>query len=487
MLPPSAVRLRLPCVAVVFLILLPSRAAIGTCPDFTIRPAGGGPFPFSVLVADFDGDGKADLAYTNVGLGRLSVLLGRGDGTFSGGSSISDFGVLSVVQPIASGVGDFNGDGKLDLVVRDTYSNHLFILIGNGNGSFAAPVAYTIPGGFVDSDLGRGAVADFNNDGKSDLVISAYGTLRIMLGNGDGTLAAPTDVGSGGGLVMADFNGDGKPDLAVVSNKVSILLSNGNGTFTSAGNYSAGDTPSDVATGDFNGDGKTDLVVSNYPSNIVSILLGNGDGTFTGPVNYPAGNWPLSVAVADFNGDGKTDIVVTNHFDKAFSILLGNGNGTFSAPLSYATPEIFPSNLAVGDFNSDGRIDLVVAMTYTTGLVTLFLNNPNCLAITSISPTVGAVSGGQNVTITGSGLAGATSVTFGGTPATITANAASSITVIVPAHAAGVVDIVVTTPNGTATLTAAYLYSASIPTLSEWMIVILAAVLGGIGTLKLRS
>jgi len=163
-------------------------------------------------------------------------------------------------------------------------------------------------------------------------------------------------------VVAGDFNGDGKTDLAVAnygSNDVSILLSNGDGTFQTVVNYEVGANPDSIAVGDFNGDGKIDLVTANYNTDDVSILLGNGNGTFQEVVDYDAGSYPVSVAVGDFNRDGKPDLAVANSGSGDVSILLGKGDGTFQTAVSYGI--LSPQSLAAADFNGDGKLDLAIS------------------------------------------------------------------------------------------------------------------------------
>jgi len=312
---------------------------------------GAGTNPDSAAVGDFNGDGKLDLAVANEGSDNVSVLLGNGDGTFQ---AAVDY--RAGTDPDSVAVGDFRGDGKLDLVVANYYSNNVSILPGNGDGTFQAAVNYGV------SAPTSVAVGDFNGDGKLDLAVAnVFSDVSVLLGNGDGTFQAAVNYGAGtepAWVEVGDFNGDGKLDLAVAnvdSNNVSILLGNGDGTFKAAVNYGVGIEPVSEAVGDFNGDGKLDLAVANYGSN-VSVLLGNGDSTFQAAVNYGAGAEPAWVAVGDFNGDGKLDLAVANVGTGNVSVLLGNGDGTFQAAVNYGTG--IGESLAVGDFNGDGRLDL---------------------------------------------------------------------------------------------------------------------------------
>jgi hypothetical protein len=278
-------------------------------------------------------------------------------------------------RPRSVAVGDFNGDGRRDLVVANEISVNVSILLGNGNGTFGAATNFAVGTGPQSV-----AVGDFNGDGKQDLAVANQlsNNVSILLGNGNGTFGAATNFAAGTGplsVAVGDFNGDGKQDLATAnqfSGNVSILLGNGNGTFGAATNFGAGSAPFSVAVGDFNGDGRQDLAVANQGSANVSILLGNGNGTFGAATNFGAGSAPFSVAVGDFNGDGRQDLAVVNQGSANVSILLGNGNGTFGAATNFAAGT-GPLSVAVGDFNGDGRQDLAVANQFSDN-VSILLN-----------------------------------------------------------------------------------------------------------------
>ena len=224
---------------------------------------------------------------------------------------------------------------------------------------------------------------DFNRDGKLDLVIANQGSnnLTVLLGNGDGTftpaLSAPATGNSPVALAAGDFNGDGNPDLAVANssdNALSILLGAGNGTFTAAsGSPATGNGPAAVAVGDFNSDGNLDLIVANTTDNTVSILLGNGDGTFQAQTAYATGNAPVAVAAGDFNGDDKLDMAVSNRGDGTISVLLGNGDGTFQQQVTYAAATA-PVALVAMDFNGDSHLDLAAA-NKSSSTVSVLLGN----------------------------------------------------------------------------------------------------------------
>ncbi|MGD0696242.1 MAG: FG-GAP-like repeat-containing protein [Terriglobia bacterium] len=318
--------------------------------------------PYAFAVGDFNGDGKLDLAVTS-GLNSVAILLGNGDGTFTAAPSVA-----TGDGPRYLAVGDFNGDGKLDLVVANGMAYNLTILLGNGDGTFnAAP-----PSPATGNTPTALAVGDFNGDGRLDLAVVSASDIQatILLGNGDGTFTyAPSPyVGMYPmSIVAGDFNGDGKIDLAVAnagSNNITILLGNGDGTFTAAASPPAtGRTPDGLAVGDFNGDGKLDLAVANASDNNVTILLGNGDGTFTAAApSPPTGSGPNFLAAADMNGDGVLDLVAVNGTSGNMTILLGKGDGTFTPAASTTPPEgAFLYSAAIGDFDGDGHLDLAAA------------------------------------------------------------------------------------------------------------------------------
>ncbi len=325
-----------------------------------------GTTPFCVKTADFNDDGKLDLAVANEGNDNVSIFLGKGDGTFE---PAVNYSVESVPDSLV--VGDFNHDGKLDLAVSNFTSGTVSVLLGNGDGTFQPAVSYG-----VGSNPQGAAVGDFNGDGKLDIVVtngsSNSNSVSVLLGNGDGTFEKAVDYGVGTSPIsvgVGDFNGDGKLDLVVAneaSGNVSVLLGNGDGTFQTAVNYPAVGLNS-VVVGDFNGDGKLDFAVgeglcrkTSCPNNLET-FLGNGDGTFQPGQLSPAVPFVTGhlIELGDFNGDGKLDLITANETSGSVSLFLGTGTGEFQPAVTYPIGTN-PFAIAVGDFNDDGRLDIAV-------------------------------------------------------------------------------------------------------------------------------
>jgi hypothetical protein len=315
---------------------------------------------FDATVGDFDGDGKVDIAsvWDDSGSGFASLARGNGDGTFQVATLVRVLKQENLQFGNSIAAGDFNGDGNIDLVQFATVNRNglIAVLLGNGDGTFGVPSVFN-----SNFDFGPGSVAvgDLNGDGKLDIVSSGVG---VFLGNGDGTFKPEVDYGGGGASVaLGDFNGDGVPDIVTArssSSGVSILLGNGDGTFGFPTTVPLPDYGEFVAVGDFNHDGKLDLaVLLGYRAISIAILLGNGDGTFGTPMVYPLPQLSASLAIGDFNGDGKLDLVAT-HLG-SLSVLLGNGDGTFGSATTYPVPSKIQF-LAVGDLNGDGKADLAV-------------------------------------------------------------------------------------------------------------------------------
>ncbi len=357
-------------------------SAVGASAAPSFAPAqnygvGLGSVPIAVAVGYINGDTNIDLTIADAGSDTVAVLLGNGDGTFRTAVHFPAGGVSPAVT-----VADFNRDGKPDLAVANAGSGgRVAVLLGNGDGTFGAAV--NSPTGFP-SPYSLTA-ADFNSDSKPDLAVSnqdSPGIVSVLLGNGDGTFGAAVEFAVGVSplhMAVGDFNSDGKPDLAVAnadSANVLILLGNGDGTFQSATNFAVGFDARAPAVGDFNSDGKPDLAVANGRSNNNQVLLNNGTGnslSFQPAVIYPVGLSPVSVVVDDFNCDGKLDLASADADSHQVSVLLGNSDGTFQGAVPFGTGFI-PFSVAVGDFNGDSKPDLVTANRGSNN-ISVLLNN----------------------------------------------------------------------------------------------------------------
>jgi hypothetical protein len=341
------------------------------------------PGPTGLAIADFNQDGKPDLAVAaNV---RMYIMLGNGDGTFTSASGSPLFllsppyaTLPSPVSGPAIALGDFNHSGHLGLAVALTQSEAAAILLGNGNGTFApssAAFANT-----ADPTTSALAAADFNADGNVDLAIAnqIYGSAFVTLGYGRGAFNAAGNLNTTGflnAMAVGDFNGDGKLDAIVAGGSggvstglggpgLGVSLGNGDGTFTPANGspISLGQSLSAIVAADFNGDGKLDVAVTDSSANDLYILLGNRDGTFGPPSTIAVGNSPDAIVAGDFNNDGKLDLAVANGGDNTVTLLLGNGDGTFTQTSGSPYPVgMDPYQLVAADFNGDGKLDLAVA------------------------------------------------------------------------------------------------------------------------------
>lgn len=351
----------------------------------------------AIAVGDFNNDGYLDYVVANLSnSATATVMLGNGNGTFTAQATTYSL----AAYPEGAVVADFNGDGNLDIAFANSASNGVTILLGNGDGTFTLAASPAV------SYAAAIAVGDFNGDGIPDLAVSnnASGSVvTILFGNGDGTFTVGPSTGvpswsvNPEAIVATDFNGDGKLDLAVTSSntnspasyQVTILLGNGNGTFTVGNSYTTGNDDLSMVGGDFNGDGIPDLAVANYYDDTVTILLGNGDGTFTAAAGaLPAtGAGPFAIVAGDFNNDGILDLATANFYADTVTLLLGNGDGTFTVASSAPTAGGSPDGIAVGDFNGDGLLDIVTA-NYQMTAESVLLQSTSSTTVTASGLTV---------------------------------------------------------------------------------------------------
>jgi hypothetical protein len=311
----------------------------------------------AIVVADFNGDGRADVAFADRVTGNVEVRAGNGDGTFQDAVIVAQLS-----SPSALATADFNRDGLPDLAIADDNSNTVTILFNTGGGTFRT--LDPIPVGQSPEALATG---DFDGNGLTDLAVADYGSgdVQILLSQPGGTFLppalVPASLGGPIALAVGDFDHNGSLDLAVAdmdSSDVTLLLNQGRGTFAAGTTVALPESPLSLAAADFNSDGTPDLAVGEInpipQAGSVSILLTKAGGTLGAPVTVLDGIKPGTIAPADLNGDGLPDLIVNHFYTFDVSILLGTGGGQF---LPSSAPGTTPT--AVGDFNNDGIPDFV--------------------------------------------------------------------------------------------------------------------------------
>jgi len=430
-----------------------------------------GATPTAVVTDDFNQDGNEDIAVAQSN-NTIAILLGNGDGTFSAPTQFA-----TGADPTSIAVGDFNNDGADDLVTADAGSGDVSILLqntdsdGNALGTFSGPHDIHIepPGGGSMSV----AVGDFNNDGNLDIAVAGKNGLYVLSGNGDGTFSAPQRVAGGdfsGGVVADCFTNSGNTDLAALNpaaNAVEVFPGNGDGTFAAPAPYSVSAGATSIASGDLNDDGAEDIAVTIPSQNAVEVLFQNtttvtvpeptlppivnpggpmipvassppvnlttttvgsgsgstgdggsytyqeGAGTFAAPTTIQLDQSPSSLVLADVTGSYNTDVVTANTANNSLTVIPGNGDGTFGTPVDIAVGTS-PVAAAVDDFNNDGGSDLL-SVNAGSNSASVVLQQSSDVAVTLASSSANATFG-SNLTytaiITNNGPGIATDVSF---------------------------------------------------------------------------
>ncbi len=321
-------------------------------PSFASTNFDTGVSPTNVAIADLNGDGKPDLAVTDQVSNDVAILLGNGNGTFAPPTFVT-----AGSGPYAIAAGKFNADNNFDLAVINSTSNTVSILLGNGNGTFAPPVNY-----FVGSSPISIAVGDINNDTFDDLVVANFGgffagSISVLLGNGNGTFSAGNSIRTRtqpSYVYLTNLNADANKDLIVASfgsDSVSTYFGMGNATFQLSQTLYAGSGPVAIETADISGDGYRDLLVADYNSDSVTLCYGNQAGLFSAcsqPGGY--GPNPISITAADYLGGGTTTFAVA---------LSGSNIVKFSSPATNVPVGQNPNAVRSADLNGDGRPDIV--------------------------------------------------------------------------------------------------------------------------------
>jgi hypothetical protein len=337
-------------------------------------PYATGDAPYNSYAADFNGDGRADVATSNGDAQSVSVFLRQPAGGFAeeAGSPFAMTGGTS-----NGTVGDFNGDGRPDLAITDIQGTGVVIALRNPAGGFT-PEANIPLGG----QLGGAGAGDFNQDGKLDLAIANYGSGNVSVyvrnAANTGFDLAPNSPYAAGSLprqvAIADFNGDLRPDVAVTnnaSNSVTVLINGGGAVFSTEAAVAVGLQPSGITAGDFDGDGRNDLAVANTGDDTVSILSRSPVGGFTPAAGSPVavGDGPVNLANADFDGNGTLDVAVA--VTSGSLDVIQRGAGFARASTTAVAPGA--TGLTVADFNADGRTDAAVS-SLGANVVTVLLS-----------------------------------------------------------------------------------------------------------------
>ncbi|CAF0890611.1 unnamed protein product [Adineta steineri] len=355
----------------------------GTFTDQTTFYTGYYTGPTGVISADFNNDGRLDIAVALQFSGQMGVLLGYGNGTLS---PIVIYSIGSNAVSLSIATGDFNNDNRLDIVVSNLGLNSISIFYGNGDGTFSNLINYTTGSSSYPTYV---VVRDLNNDSILDIGVANSGTdnIGVFFGNVNHSfydqITFSTGIGSNPhAFVVEDFNNDNQLDIAFVNfgtNRLGVFLQCINGTFFDQLTYSTGENsqPYDLAVGDFNNDKRLDIVVTNFGADNIGMFFGYVNEDFLNAPAYSTGfsSQVTSIAVGDFNNDTRLDVVITNNATNNVKVIFGSGYGTFLYDITYSTGNASqPCSVSVADLNNDNRLDFVIANS-GINTISIFLSN----------------------------------------------------------------------------------------------------------------
>ena len=345
------------------LLLLPACDLPKPPPDlfykFDVMSVGKG--PAHLLTTDLNLDGEPDLVSTNAKNNTLTLLFGKGDGSFHAGLKIK-----VAIEPTMSTVGDVNRDGIPDLLVNSRGSERFLVFLGKGNGKFMRPLSTKT--GKVPLNI---ILGDYNEDGNLDAAVTlTFDKMELYLGTGDGYFKKGRNYLTGSRSfsgVTEDFNEDGHLDIALAASSssassVRLFLGNGDGTFEKPKKLAEQLVPIALVASDMNDDGKTDLVFAAGQGDNMYLLTSNGGGSFKEPIIFSGGGGPFALTTGHFNPDKLKDVAVANSRSSSFSMIIRNPNGTFKYPTrDYVVDGGTPLAITSGDYNHSGMSDIVVA------------------------------------------------------------------------------------------------------------------------------
>jgi hypothetical protein len=326
---------------------------------FDVMPVGQG--PAHLLTTDLNLDGNLDLVTANTKNSTLSILYGNGTGSFN---STPDIKVAA--EPTMSAVGDIDRDGYPDLVTNARGAKMFVVLQGNGDGSFRKPIPTRT--GKVPLNV---ILGDYNHDDKIDAAVTlTFATMELYIGTGDGYFKKGATYQTGSRSfsgITEDFNEDGHLDIALAASSSSassirLFMGNGDGTFQKPKRVAEKLVPLAVIASDMNMDGKPDLVFAAGQGDNMYMLTSNGDGSFNDPISFSGGGGPFALTAGNFNPDKLKDVAVANSRSSSFSLVIRNPNGTFKYPTrDYVVEGGTPLAITSGDFNHSGMSDIAVA------------------------------------------------------------------------------------------------------------------------------